>query len=134
VSELATSRGTVLLQEAYVGNASRWHRLRASDISTIRAGITPRAALMVWPELNEDVVEELRSLEDHDDPLSLVWEDRDGLITSRLAFGEERPVLAVELAQARGAMVLSLMDGEDSALLEAVLPDDDGVVRVRWRV
>ncbi|SFR10278.1 small subunit ribosomal protein S1 [Lentzea waywayandensis] len=134
VSELVTACGTVLLQErAFIGR-SRWHRLRASDIPAVRSGIAPRAALTVWPELNEDVVGELRTLDDRDVAL-LVWEDRDGVITSRTADGEERPMIAVELTQARGAMVLTLHEeDEDPPLAEAVLPDDDGVVRVRWSV
>ncbi|MEU3651189.1 RNA-binding protein [Lentzea sp. NPDC034063] len=130
VSELVIARGTVLLQEIHAGNASRWHRLRSSDVPAL----TLRARLAVWPELNDDVVGELRTLDEHDSPFTLVWEDRDGVITSRIAHGEERPMIAVELTQARGAMVLSILDDEDPPLLEAVLPDDDGVVRVRRSV
>lgn len=132
VAGLATSRGTVLLQEVRVGNASRWHRLRAADVPAVRAAITPRAFLVVRPELNEDVVGELRTMDD-DGPVTLVWEDRDGLITSRTTFADEHPALAVELTQARGAMVYSAFHDEFPPLLEGVLPDDDGVVRVRWR-
>ena len=66
VAELRTARGTVLLQEVHVGNASRWHRLRETGVPEIRAGLAPRAFLRVWPELNEDVVGELRTLDDHD--------------------------------------------------------------------
>jgi hypothetical protein len=75
LTSLAAERGTVILEEQYVGNASRWHRMRAADSSAIRAGLTPRARLAVWPELNED-----------------------------------------------------------HPLLTAVLPDDDGVVRVRRKI
>ena len=130
VSELVAGRGTVILQETAAGNASRWHRLRASDVPVL----APRARLAVWPELNDDVVGELRTLDDHDGAVRLVWEDRDGVITSRVVDSEERPVIAVELTRARGAMVLSILADEDPPLLEAVLPDDDGVVRVRRSV
>ncbi|MCR3746120.1 hypothetical protein LX88_000058 [Lentzea californiensis] len=60
----------------------------------------------------------------------VVWEDQNGLITRDVVHAEDRPALAVELTLARGAAVRSLHEAEP--LAEAVLPDDDGVVRVRW--
>lgn len=129
VSALAAERGTVLLREQPCSGISRWHRLRAGDVP---AGLAPRAHLQVWPELNEDVAGEFRKLDDLDDPVEVVREDRDGLITRDVVFAEDRAALVGELAMTRSAAVRSVR--EEEPLAEAVLPDDDGVVRVRWSV
>jgi small subunit ribosomal protein S1 len=131
VTQLVLGRGTVILEERYVRNASRWHRLRASEVPAIRSRLTPRAGLAVWPELNDDVVAELRTLDDHG-VATLVFQDRDGRITDRWVDGDDRPAIAAELTKAVGAMVISGYAGEENPLLTAVLPDEDGVVRVRW--
>ena len=131
LTQLASDRGTVILEERYVRNASRWHRVRATDVPAVRSGLTPRAGLAVWPELNDDVVAELRTLDDHG-LVTIVWESRDGRIADRWAHGDDHPAIAADLASAVGAMVISGYDGEDPPLLTAVLPDEDGVVRVRW--
>ncbi|MDX3656850.1 RNA-binding protein [Streptomyces sp. ID05-26A] len=128
VTRLAADRGTVILEERYVSNASRWHRLRAGDVESVPRRLTPRAALAVWPELNENVPAELPAVHDHEFGATVVWEDRDGAITHVPFANYEYPVVAARLSQACAAMVC----GEP--LLEAVLPDDDGVVRVRWSV
>lgn len=133
LTRLAAERGTVILEEQYVGNASRWHRVPTADTSAIRAGLTPRARLMVWPELNEDVVSELRTLDDCG-LVTIVWEDREGRVTDFWAEGEDRPAIAVRLAKAKSALVISGYEDEYHPLLTAVLPDDDGVVRVRRKV
>jgi hypothetical protein len=44
----------------------------------------------------------------------------------------DRPAVAVELTRAVGAMVTSGYADEENPLLIAVLPDEDGVVRVHW--
>ncbi|WP_329016494.1 S1 RNA-binding domain-containing protein [Streptomyces sp. NBC_01601] len=44
-----------LLEEGYVGNASRWHHLTENTLPAIRARLTPRAMLTVWPGLSADV-------------------------------------------------------------------------------
>ncbi|MEU9234434.1 hypothetical protein [Streptomyces subrutilus] len=49
-----SSRHSVLLEEAYVGNAARWHRLTPGTLGAVRAGLSPRALLTVWPELTPD--------------------------------------------------------------------------------
>ncbi|MEU6758335.1 hypothetical protein, partial [Streptomyces sp. NPDC046685] len=49
------SRQTLLLEEAYVCNAARWHRLTPENLDTVRAGLGPRALLTVWPDLTSDV-------------------------------------------------------------------------------
>ena len=46
----AVASGRVgLLEEEYVQNASRWHRLTSHTIDTVRAALAPRARLAVWP-------------------------------------------------------------------------------------
>ncbi|MET8760806.1 hypothetical protein [Lentzea sp. NPDC004782] len=61
-----------------------------------------------------------------------MWEDRDGRIIELRADGDDHPMAVVHLAKAKSAMVLSNVYGVSKPLLAAVLPDDDGVVRVRW--
>jgi small subunit ribosomal protein S1 len=113
----------------HVGNASRWHRL--GDVAVIRSGLTPRARLVVWPELADDVTTELRTLEDHG-LATVVWEHGDSKITDLDATDEDYLLLRVELAQARAAMVIPGYADDYHPLLTATLPDDDGVVRTRW--
>ncbi|HEX8870896.1 MAG TPA: RNA-binding protein [Lentzea sp.] len=131
VDRLVVDRGSVMLEERYIGNGTRWRRLLAADVNRIRATLGPRSELFVWPEFNDDVVAELRTLEEHDFAV-VVWEDRDGRITELRAGDDDYPTVVVHLAKAKSAMVLSNVYGVSKPLLAAVLPDDDGVVRVRW--
>lgn len=133
LSDLATRRGAVVLEEGYVLNASRWHRLRASDVDAIRTRLTPRSRLWVWPDLNDDVAAVLRGLPE-EGSVEIVWEHQDGRITSCYADDEHYPELPPLLAEARAAMAISTFVDERQPLLAAVLPDDDGVLRARWDV
>ncbi|WP_197288926.1 hypothetical protein [Nocardia sp. NRRL S-836] len=134
VAELVGERGSVLLEEVGVRNAERWHRLRTGELGELRRHLTPRAGLLVWPELDVDVQEVLRTIRDDDDRMYvLVWEDRDGHFRKALARSEDHLDLYLRLAQARGAMANSFYAHEHHPLLAAVLPDDDGVVRSDWR-
>jgi hypothetical protein len=132
LTALATQRGTVLLEERYVNHASRWHRLRPTDIAVIRPRLTPRAWLLAWPDLSADVAGVLAALPS-EGLVELVWEDEGGRITTLVVHDELFPRLPALLAEASAAMVLSVYaDDDDHSLLSAVLPDDDGVVRARW--
>jgi small subunit ribosomal protein S1 len=131
LTDLATRRGAVILEEGYVLNASRWHRLRPSDVGTIRTRLTPRSRLWVWPDLDHDVAAVLRELPE-DGCLKIVWEHQDGRITSFDADDEHYPELPALLAEARAAMAISMYEKDHNPLLAAVLPDDDGVLRARW--
>ncbi|MGJ3559103.1 hypothetical protein ACR6C2_09875 [Streptomyces sp. INA 01156] len=51
VRPLLASRQTLLLEETYVRNAARRHRLTLENLDTVRAGLGPRALLTVWPDL-----------------------------------------------------------------------------------
>ncbi|TQM80944.1 hypothetical protein FHX81_3302 [Saccharothrix saharensis] len=128
---LAAGRGAVVLEEGYVGNASRWHRLTAADVGAVRARLTPRARLLVWPDLDHDVAAVLRDLPE-EGRSDLVWEHPDGRITSCTVDEEDYPRLPAQLAGARAAMAISVYSHERHPLLTAVLPDADGVLRARW--
>lgn len=131
VADLATRRGAVLLEEGYVLNAARWHRVTSDSLETIRAGLAPRARLLVWPDLGPDMPTALRDLSDAD-LAEVVWQDPDGRLHARVVDGDRTAVLG-RLAEARAARVISLCVDERHPLLAAVAPDTDGVLRARWR-
>ncbi|SDM47854.1 hypothetical protein [Allokutzneria albata] len=86
---LVAMRGTVILEEGYLINASRWHRLRAGDIGRSRAGLTPRARLLVWQELSNDVdaaqLAKAFAEDGHEPVLTAVLPDDDGVLRARWA-------------------------------------------------
>ncbi|NKY85239.1 S1 RNA-binding domain-containing protein [Nocardia veterana] len=128
---IATHRA-VLLEEGYIVNASRWHRLTSDTVDAVRAELAPRALLTVWPDLSTDVEEVLAALPD-EGLIELVWEDEHGQITSTVADETQFTDLAAQVTGARAATVLSLYVDERHPLFTAVLPDSDGVLRARWR-
>ncbi|CCK24926.1 hypothetical protein BN159_0547 [Streptomyces davaonensis JCM 4913] len=121
-----------ILEEGYVDNGSRWHRLTERTLDAVRAGLTPRAMLTVWPDLSADVEAVLAALPD-EGLVELVWEDGDGVITSTIADETEYAALAAQVAGARAAAALPLDVDSRHPLFTAVLPDGDGVLRARWR-
>lgn len=125
-------RHAALLEEGYLHNASRWHRLTEDTVDAVRARLTPRARLTVWPDLSSDVDAVLASLPD-EGPVEFVWEDKNGAISSMVAAESEYRELAAHVAGASAAMALSLAADERHPLFTAVLPDSDGVLRARWR-
>ncbi|RSS58446.1 RNA-binding protein [Streptomyces sp. WAC01280] len=124
-TELA-SRRTVLLQEACVRNAARWHRLTAENLHAVRAVLGPRALLTVWPDLNPDVGAVLAALPE-EESVEFVWEAQDGTISHAIVDDTEYQQLAGLVA---GALSMDL--DERHPLLCAALPDNDGVLRARW--
>ncbi|MEV0811105.1 hypothetical protein [Micromonospora sp. NPDC050200] len=131
LTELVERHGAALLEEGYLHNASRWHRLTTSTVATIRDKLTPRARLLVWPDLSTDVPAVLYSLPD-EGLVEVVWQDRAGRITSHLIDESDQPALRARLADAHAATALSAYADERRPLLAAVLPDPDGVLRARW--
>ncbi|MCX5155720.1 S1 RNA-binding domain-containing protein [Streptomyces sp. NBC_00291] len=125
-------RHAAMLEEGYLHNASRWHRLTEDTIDAVRARLTPRAQLTVWPDLSADVDAVLASLPD-EGPVEFVWEDENGVISSTTVDESEYGELAARVAGARAATALSLTLDERHPLFTAVLPDSDGVLRARWR-
>lgn len=129
-TELA-SRQTVLLEEAYVRNAARWHRLTPENLDTVRADLSPRALLTVWPDLTPDVGATLAALPE-EGSVEFVWEAQDGTISHAIVDDTEHQQLAALVAGARAACAVPLCVDERHPLLRAVLPDSDGVLRARW--
>ncbi|GAA3377029.1 hypothetical protein GCM10020367_51060 [Streptomyces sannanensis] len=125
-------RHAALLEEGYLRNASRWHRLTEDTLDAVRARLTPRAQLTVWPDLSTDVDAVLASLPD-EGPVEFVWEDENGAVSSTMADESEYRELAAQVAGARAAKALPLALNERDPLFTAVLPDSDGVLRARWR-
>ncbi|MFG1664104.1 RNA-binding protein [Streptomyces sp. Y7] len=129
-TELA-SRHTLLLEEAYVRNAVRWHRLTPQNLDPVRSRLRPRALLSVWPGPFPDVGSVLASLPE-EGSVEFVWETQDGTIQYSIVDATEYEEFAKLVADARAACALSLYQDESHPLLCAVLPDSDGVVRARW--
>ncbi|WP_308120793.1 S1 RNA-binding domain-containing protein [Streptomyces poriferorum] len=130
---LSVSMGSAaILEECYISNASRWHRLASDTVDAVRARLTPRAQLIVWPDLSPDVDTVLAGLPD-EGLVEFVWEDENGQITSTVADETQFAELAEQIDGARGATVLSLDTDQRHPLFAAVLPDSDGVLRARWR-
>ncbi|MEU9013427.1 S1 RNA-binding domain-containing protein [Streptomyces sp. NPDC048479] len=121
-----------ILEEGYVQNASRWHRLTPANLDAVRARLAPRAQLTVWPDLSTDI-DAVRDALPEEGTIELVWEDEAGRITSTFADEKSYEELAAPLADARAAAVLPLALDERHPLFAAVLPDRDGVLRARWR-
>jgi hypothetical protein len=131
LSALTRGHGTVLLEEGYVHNTSRWHRVTVDTLDATRALLTPRSRLLIWPDLRSDVAAVLAELPD--EGLSeIVWQDRDGALTSRCISEEHYGQLPILLAEATAATSLSNYADDRRPLLTGVLPDPDGVLRARW--
>jgi small subunit ribosomal protein S1 len=129
-TELAAREG-LLLEETCVVNAIRWHRLTTENLDAVRAGLGPRALLTVWPDLQPDVGAILTALpsEWH---VEFVWQAQDGTIKDVIADETDYQELAALVADARAARALPLCLDECRPLLQAALPDGDGVLRARW--
>ncbi|PKW12456.1 small subunit ribosomal protein S1 [Streptomyces sp. 1222.5] len=128
--ELA-SQQTLLLEEVYVRNATRWHRLTASNLDPVRSGLGPRALLAIWPDLNPDVDEVLAALP-ADASMDFVWEAPNGTIRHVTIDETDHQQLASLVAGAKAACSLPLILDERHPLFHAALPDSDGVLRARW--
>ena len=128
---LITECGAVLLEEGYLQNSSRWHRLTLDNLDTVRAGLTNRSRLLIWPDLRPDVPAVLAALPG--EGLSVVvWQRPDGIVTSRTVDETQYPELTAGLTGATAATILSGYADRSRPLAAAVLPDDDGVLRARW--
>lgn len=130
---MVAANATVLLEETYVSNVSRWHRLTRDTIETVRSRLIPRAQLVVWPDLLTDV-DTAMGLLPEEGPVEILWEDQDGRISS-MVIVDETPFEAVtsRITGAHAAGVVPLFADERHPLFTAVLPDSDGVLRARWQ-
>ncbi|MDQ0847425.1 hypothetical protein [Streptomyces sp. V1I6] len=131
VRTMLASGQTALLEEAYVRNAARWHRLTEESLDAVRAGLSPRSLLTVWPELTPDVGAVLAALPE-EGSVEFVWEAQDGTIAPAIVNDTEYQELAALVAGAKAASALPLYLDERHPLFCAVLPDSDGVLRARW--
>ncbi|MGW4507259.1 RNA-binding protein [Streptomyces sp. NPDC004436] len=125
------TRQSALVEETYVRNAVRWHRLTPENLDTVRADLGPRALLTVWPDLTPDVDAVLAALPD-EGLAEFVWEAQDGTITHAVVDESDHDALSALVARARAARVLPLGVDERHPLHCAALPDSDGVLRARW--
>ncbi|WP_187330590.1 MULTISPECIES: S1 RNA-binding domain-containing protein [unclassified Streptomyces] len=105
-----------ILEEMYVGGASRLHRLTWENVQAVRERIVPRARLAVWPAPEPG---EAGTQGPGPDGAGTQGPGPDGAGTGRPG------------ADGAGTGDLSV-DGR-VPLLTAVMPDADGVVRARWR-
>jgi len=121
-----------MLEEAFVQNASRWHQLTAGRIEQVRAGLTPRSRLLLWPAPSTDLRAVRRDLRRalRDGFAHVVSEGHDGVLTDRHLF--RRREVKAALTGVRAARPMPVTVDEDRPLVTAVLPDADGVVRARW--
>ncbi|MGW5275672.1 S1 RNA-binding domain-containing protein [Streptomyces sp. NPDC004044] len=129
--------GTLLLEEGYVGSAARWHRVTRAGIEDVRTGLAPRAWLTVWPDfLSQDIDAVLAALPD-EYSYEFVMADAAGRINSFMAYDAPEAELRPQLAGARAVGAMPRLGDESERqhepLFTAVLPDDDGVLRARWR-
>ncbi|MFF4803419.1 hypothetical protein ACFY1U_34310 [Streptomyces sp. NPDC001351] len=62
-----------------------------------------------------------------------VWQDKSGRIHSGIADEDDFPELSARISSASAAALLSVYEGERVPLCTAVMPDNDGVLRARWR-
>ncbi|MGZ9935391.1 S1 RNA-binding domain-containing protein [Streptomyces sp. NC-S4] len=135
---LVAEHGGVLVEERYAGGDHRWHRpTTAAEISGVRALLTPRARLAVWPDLTDDI-EAVRAAVLRSERLELLVQQRpDGIPWARLAepwmgcTDIAFPVIGSGPGCRAGLVPLAPADRRP--LLAGVLPDADGVVRARWR-
>jgi small subunit ribosomal protein S1 len=128
---VATGQAGVL-EEMYLEGASRWHHLTCETIGTVRAGLAPRARLAVWPPLSGDIDAVVGAFPE-EGLVEGVWRDKDGHIHSAVADEEEFLELSARISSASAASLLSVYEGERAPLYTAVMPDNDGVLRARWR-
>ncbi|MFE7656753.1 RNA-binding protein [Streptomyces bottropensis] len=129
-AELDTRRAA-LLEETSIRNATRWHRLTAANLDGVRAGLGPRALVSVWPDLDPDVGAVLAALP-QEESVEFVWEAQDETISHVIVDDTEYEGLAILVAGARAACVLTLDAEAQHPLFHAALPDSDGVLRARW--
>ncbi|MFS0701564.1 hypothetical protein AB6N24_16455 [Cellulomonas sp. 179-A 4D5 NHS] len=124
VDALLEAYGAVMVEEW--GPWPRWHRLTSEHP---RVGLRPRAHVFVWPDLPDGVGSVLASPPAPERVESLVWVAADGRARQRWVEGDAPPDLRTLLAGATRAAWRGRTN--DPPLLEAWLPDADGVIRTR---
>ncbi|MBV6700672.1 S1 RNA-binding domain-containing protein [Kitasatospora aureofaciens] len=129
VGEGAAERGGVLLEEQYVRNGYRWYALAsAGDVPAVRAKLTPRARLAVWPDLSADT-DAVRAAIERRERVALLVEEPQLADAFPAKIVERR----TEVRKGRAALI-PVEPADRRPLLAAEVPDGDGVLRTRWRV
>lgn len=77
----------------------------------MRAGLSPRALLTVWPDLTPDVGAALPALPE-EGSVELVWEAQDGTISHAIVDDTEHQQIAALVAGARAVCALPLCADE----------------------
>ncbi|WP_067542399.1 RNA-binding protein [Nocardia crassostreae] len=131
VGDLAGRYGAVVLEEGFLHNAARWHRITLDDLAGVRARLAPRARLRIWPDLTTDITGALSGLSEAGLD-EIVWQHPEGHLTSLIVDESHYPDLPAALAEARAVLIISCIEDESAPLAAAVLPDPDGVLRARW--
>ncbi|MFF0140566.1 RNA-binding protein [Streptomyces sp. NPDC005227] len=121
-----------ILEETYLEGATRWHHLTDDTISAVRSELAPRARLEVWPPLYPDVETVLGALP-AEGLIEGVWQDDTGRILSAIANEDDFLELTARISRAPAAALLPVYADERVPLFTAVMPDNDGVLRARWR-
>ncbi|MFJ8045543.1 RNA-binding protein [Kitasatospora sp. NPDC096147] len=107
---------------------TRWHWLRSPGaVDAVRARLVPRARLTAWPDLFTVGPAAVLSGLDPEEHHRLLCELPDGRLATDW-FDLQDPA---DLAVLAAAHSVALVPEESTALPDAVLPDADGVVRVR---
>lgn len=128
VDTLVAARSAVLLQEFAAW--TRWHRLTPS---TPHPQLRRRAAVWVWPDVHPDANAALADIPS-DEHVEVAWLSEDGeLHVDSLVPEDEPATLRALRAEASGARWWHGTDEDPPPLLEAAQPDEDGIVRARWR-
>lgn len=145
--QLVADRSAVMVEEDWVRNSTRWHRVTAENLPGLRPQFVPRARLTVWPDLSDTASVDLGAAITEDSFGDAIWQDHDGVVSwwdffdaEELAAGDTE--LMVHLA---GSARMWLRPGSPEwafagpfrspdPLLIGVLPDADSVVTARWYV
>ncbi|WP_258725135.1 hypothetical protein [Cellulomonas sp. NS3] len=130
IDELVRLHGGVLVEERAAW--TRWHRVTAEGA---RPALRPRCLVWVWPDLTTDKAAVMPHLdtEDPDDVEgTVVWQSPDGRLHDDCLSAEELPRIRATLDAATRVWWRSDYADGFAPLIEAVNPDDDGVIRGRW--
>ncbi|HSA53639.1 MAG TPA: S1 RNA-binding domain-containing protein [Yinghuangia sp.] len=132
VAQLVDEHGGVLVEEQYIRNAYKWHRpTTPTEVEELRARLTPRARLAVWPDLTEDAGTVSAAIVRQDRLQLLVEQWPGGFHEERVADYPTGARLKDE--PGRRYALVPLEPADRAPLASAVLPDPDGELRARWR-
>lgn len=146
--QLVVDTSAVMVEEDWVGNSQRWHRVTAETVEGLRLHLSPRCRLTVWPDLSDTASVDLAASIDPDDCLGdAIWQDPDGVVSwwnliDDEQFANRDTELMTRLAASARMWLRPRPPDWPCAepfrnrqpLLIGVLPDADGVVRARWQM